>query len=113
MEQISRFRSQRPALTFTDSVVTSSPFDMAMYSGGLLYVDSTSTGAGVVLSFNAKPDFDAAGSFVVHDKAGAAVTITVQGGRCYPLPEELFAAGTVVITTAAGATVSGSIDLKG
>ena len=113
MEQISRFSSQRPDLTFTDNTGTTDSFDMSMYSGGLLYVDSTSTGAAVALTFHAKPDFDAAGVFVLYDGAGSAVQLTVQGGRCYQLPDSLFAASTVVVTAASGATVNASINLKG
>jgi len=113
MEQISRFSSQRPDLMFTDNVGTTESFDMSMYSGGMLYVDSTSTGAAVALTFNTKTDFDATGVFALYDKSGSAVTMTVQGSRCYPLPEALFGASTVVVTAATGATVNASINLKG
>lgn len=113
MEQISRFRSHRKNLTLTDDAATTAVFDMSMYSGGLLHVTAASDGAAHMVYFCVKSESEGASS-TVYDAANSIVAMTVEAGRCYQLPDQLFAAPFVgIYTTTAGQTLTVNIDLKG
>lgn len=113
MQQITRFNDQTTEnVTFTNSAGTTGGFNLAVYSGAMLLVSGTSTSGAITLTFLAKASAQDADLFVVSDSSNNPVTMSVQPGRAYALPDELFAAGYVAATTASG-TVTCRVLTKG
>lgn len=113
VQQISRFATSGTSdIVFTDSESTTGSFAYAIHGGALLYVSATSTGAAVTLTFGSRPEKGGA-FFVAADSSNAPVTLDVEPGRCYQLPDEVFAAPMVSATTPAGATVTCKVAVKG
>jgi len=114
MQSIARFNDKTSIdVTFTDDAATTGGFQYAMHAGALLLVRSTSTAGPVEITFLARPSSSSADYFVAGDTTNNAVTLNVQPGRCYPLPDELFAAPYVGALAASGATVTVSVFMKG
>ena len=115
MEQVARFSDfTKNAVVFTNAQSTTGGFVMAVHSGALLRISETSSGGAITLQFGARPSKESAEYYIVCDSANTPLTLTVEPGRCYALPEELFATRYATATTsAAGATVTCYIDLKG
>lgn len=94
-------------VVFTNTVGTTGGFNMAVASGGMLLVSATSSGGAIVLTFRTKAAEGDASSFTAANASNTVVTLTVQPGRAYPVPDELFAATYILATTAnAGETVT-------
>ena len=108
MSRIAREHSLTGMLTFTTSVTpgTSRAFAMGQDAGGILHVFSAGAGAdtatvtltSVTIEFLVDPD-DSGTTYTLHDSSGTKITMSVNGGRCYPLPDALFGAGKVYILT--------------
>jgi len=88
------------------------PFSLNSASGALLMCSATSTAAAMVVKFYA--GVTAAGPFYeLRDSTNTAISLTVAANGCYDLPEQLFAAPFIAITTpAAGNTATFSIATK-
>ena len=114
VHQISRFGSSGESdVVFTNSTATTQGFAYALASGGLMYVVSTSTGAAETLTFHSRPSKDAP-FYASHDASNAPVTLTVEAGKCYQVPDEVFAAPFVAATCGTlGATVTCKVATKG
>ncbi len=115
MSEIRRFhdKSSQPVV-FTDSTSTSGGFVMSSCSGALLLVDSVVNGPTVTLNFHARASSDSPTAYTVASATNTAIAVVVQSGRCYALPDALFAAGYVQATTGtAGQTVSCFVQMKG
>lgn len=114
MQSIVRFQdSTTQDVVFTNSASATGGFGLAMHSGGMLLVSATSSGSAITLTFRAKLREQDATSFVVCNSSNTPVTMAVQPGRCYPIPDELFAAAHVIATTAnTGETVTCRIAVK-
>lgn len=103
MQSIVRFNDgTSQSVVFTDSASTTGGFNLAVFSGATLLVSATSTGDPVTLTFVTKGKADDADSFVVSSSTNAPVTLEIQPGRAYALPDELFACAYVMATTDAG-----------
>lgn len=100
-------------VVFTDSAATTGGFAYALYAGAMLSVSATSSGGAVTLTFGSRLSSDGGTLFAAMDDSGSAVTMTVEPGKCYPLPDALFAAIYVTATAASGATVTCTVTLKG
>ena len=101
-------------VVFTDSVSTTGGFSIAVFSGAILLVSATSTGLPVTLTFIGKETLESADSFVCADSTNNIVTMNVQAGRCYQVPDELFAVGYVMATCGSvGETVTCRVQTKG
>jgi hypothetical protein len=98
------------SVVFTTSLSTSGGFALNTYCGGMILVASGSTST--TLTFYVKTQSDSSTSFQAYDSTGTAVTLSVVGGRCYPIPDELFGAFYVTATTGSG-TVTCQLLLKG
>lgn len=83
-------------------IATTGGFNLGVFSGAMLLMTSTPSAGDVVLTFYAKDKAEDSTNFAVHNTSNTAVTMTVRQGRAYPLPDELFAAGYVLATTASG-----------
>lgn len=99
-------------VTFTASNGTTGGFNLAIYSGAMIHVQSVANGATTLTWKTQIPNDPLAGVFGVADKTDTAITTTIQAGRSYPLPDELFAASYVLATTNAGTAVC-RITVKG
>lgn len=99
--------SSRQAFALTDSVSTTGSFTMGFAAGGLLYRVSggTQTAGDVTLRFSVDP-LDNGTNYLLVDALGVPVEVIIGQGECAPLPDGLFAAGKVYITTATGQTTS-------
>lgn len=102
---ISRNADYMHGLTATTSAATASQLSLAQASGGLIHINSGAATA-VVLSFYVLPDT------ILNPTAqqlfsgtNTAITITVQNGRSYPLPDELFPARLFYVVAASGSVV--------
>lgn len=117
VSQICRFsETLTRELVFANSIGQSEWFVLAQHGGAILMVNQLTSGAGSTstLKFHIKRSTDAAETFEVADSANAVVTLTIQAGRCYQLPDELFAASYVTATTGtAGHTARCFIQMKG
>lgn len=103
MRSITRYNDgTTQGFVFTNSAATTGGFAMAIFSGAMLLVTATSTGGAITLTFWAKARQEDADAFVVADGSNNPVTLSVQPGRAYAIPDALFAAGYVMATTASG-----------
>lgn len=103
MSQITRFNDGTSQdVVFTSSASTTGGFNLAVYAGAMLLVSATSTGSAITLTFLTRAREQDSASFTVADSSNAPVTLSVQANRAYNLPDELFAAGYVLATTASG-----------
>ena len=89
-------------VVFTNSAATTGGFAMNVFAGAMLLVSATSTGSAITLTFLTKNRPEDADAFTVADSSNAPVTLAVQPGRAYALPDQLFAANYVMATTASG-----------
>lgn len=91
-------------VVFTTSNSTTGGFNLAVFSGALVMVDSVDDVAGGVatLTWKCKEREGASSVYSVAGSDDVILTTEVQSGRAYALPDELFAAGYVMATTAAG-----------
>lgn len=85
-------------VSVTNSTSTSGSFNISEKAGGLLHVISCSDNA-VTLRFHSVPDTNAGTAFLVRKADAAVVELSVVPNSCYPLPDELFAAKKVIVTT--------------
>lgn len=103
MRSIVRFNETTPQdVVFTSSSSTTGGFGLNVFAGGMLLVSATSTNGAIVLTFLTKNASGDATAFTVADDTNTAVTLTVQPGRAYALPDVLFSANYVLATTASG-----------
>lgn len=89
-------------IVFTSSAATTGGFALNVFSGAMLLVAATSTEGAITLTFLTKNKPEDADAFTVASSSNAPVTLAVQPGRAYALPDELFAANYVLATTASG-----------
>lgn len=113
MQHIARASDKsRVNVVFTSDAATTGGFAFALFAGALIEVDATSTGNAVTLTFGARPQSSSTEFVVAADDSNSPITLTVQPGRCYALPDALFAASYVAATTGAG-TATCTVFLKG
>lgn len=98
-------------VVFTNADGTTGGFNMAVYSGAIIYVVSVSGGA-TTLTWKAKERESSSAAYTLADSADAPQTTTVQAGRAYAIPQAAFAAGYVLATTNTG-TVTCRVMVKG
>lgn len=94
-------------VTITDSESTTGPVGFGTFAGGLVYVVSTSTGSAITVSWRGKHATNSP-SYRLADSANSPITTTIQAGRCYEIPQELFGAcqiSAVAETAGQSATV--------
>jgi hypothetical protein len=92
-------------ITITNDPATTAGFSLTTAAGAMLMVDSVSGGGGVTISFYAKADPKFSESYLLVDSSNAAVTQTVQAGRCFELPSGMFAARFILPVTDSGTAV--------
>lgn len=98
-------------VVFTNADNTTGGFNLAVYSGAIVMVDSVAGGA-TTLTWKCKEREGASSVYAAADGSDSALTTTIQAGRAYAVPDELFAAGYVLATTNAG-TASCRVIVKG
>lgn len=112
MQLIARIASPLTnAITFQTTVGQTAGFNLSAYSGGTLYCTATGTNGAIQLTFVTKIGSSDTDSFDMYDGNNAAVTMTVQPNRAYPLPDALFACTWVTAKTASS-TVTCRIVVK-
>lgn len=89
-------------VVFTNDPATTGGFNLAIFSGAMLLVSATSTGSPVTVTFLAKVSEQSGGAHTVADSSNNPVTLSLQAGRAYALPDDLFAAAYVMAVTASG-----------
>lgn len=99
------------SVVFTTADNTTGGFNLAVYSGAIIMVESVEGGA-TTLTWKCKQTAGASDVFAAANSANAALTTTIQAGRAYSIPDELFAAGYVLATTNAG-TATCRVIVKG
>ena len=102
---IERIAESTAQLSCTDAASTTQPFGFGNVAGGLIFCISASA-ATVAVNFYANYSGSDTPSLLC-DSANAAVSITMQAGRCYELPTSLFGAAQVrIVATGAGASAT-------
>ncbi len=91
-------------VVFTNADNTTGGFNMAVYSGAIVMVDSVAGGA-TTLTWKCKEREGASSFYAAADSSNEVVTTTIQAGRAYQVPDVLFAAGYVMATTDAGTAI--------
>lgn len=103
MLQIARAANKTSApLVFTDDIDTTAGFSMELYAGAVLFVGDCSNDGTIDLTFGAKLGSSDLTVFTLADRTNEPIVFTVEGGRCYALPDELFACGWVMPITNTG-----------
>lgn len=102
---IARDSTAYAGITLTNNPATTAGLSLSTAAGAMLLVDSVSGGAAVTISFYTKADQRQANSYLFVDANNAAVTQTVQAGRCFELPSGLFASRFVLPVTDSGTAV--------
>lgn len=100
-------------VTFTNSVSTTAAIPIANAAGGLLMVAACSNNGTLTIQWYAMADESIPENYMVADATNALVTQVVQAGRCYALPDELFAARVVKAVVSTNSTVTARLSLKG
>ncbi len=95
-------------VTFTASDSTTGGFNLAVYAGGMILVTSGTA----TLTWKVKENAGSATSYTVADSSNAVITQSVQAGRAYALPDQLFSSAYVTATTGSG-TVTVRVIVKG
>jgi hypothetical protein len=99
--------------TVTSDETTTGLYGLGTFAGGMLYVISTSTGAAQTISWRAKFS-PSSPSYKLYDSTNAAITTTIQAGRCYEIPGELFGAIQIsAVCDTAGQTAAVRVTVKG
>lgn len=94
-------------ITLTDSVNTTQGFSLNIAAGGMLLVDSKSAAGDVTIYYYVKGDERFPESYLLVDSSGAPVSQTItDAGRCFALPDELFAARFVMPIVSSGTVVA-------
>jgi hypothetical protein len=90
-------------LALTTSAGTTPAVNFAQFAGGRIYIP---TGSSITtLTFHDAPTPD--GTYLpAQDADGEAITLTVEAGKSYPLPDELFAAAQLKIVADAAGSVA-------
>lgn len=101
-------------VTFTTAIGTTGGFSLASYAGAMLLIDSVngsaSTGTATLTFHVARSEVDP--TPYLAQENGINVTLDVQPGRAYPVPDALFAAAYVEAVSNNGPVVC-KIFLKG
>ncbi len=97
-------------VTFTTSESTTGGFSLAVYSGAIVMV--TSVSGATALVWKCKENASSSAVFQVADATNVPLQTSIQAGRAYSIPDELFAAGYVMPTTNQG-TATCRVIVKG
>lgn len=82
-------------------------------SGGVLHVVSTSTDGAILVEFQVRHSPGSA-EFRLADSSNDIITLSIQPGRCYAIPDELFGAMQfLVIAQTPGETAVLAVTIKG
>lgn len=110
---IERVLGDTGELVFSDISLPSPAVPLGPSAGALVYCLETSTAGAITVGWYAAHRADA--SFrQLADGTNVPITTTIQPGRCYELPAELFGAALVrAIPTTAGQTCRLVFSLKG
>ena len=99
--------------TITSDETTTGLYGLGTAAGGLLYVISTSTGGAKTVSWRGKFS-PSSPSYKLYDSTNAAITATIQAGRCYEIPGELYGAIQVsAVADTAGQSAVVRVSVKG
>lgn len=110
---MARLLSKPMAFSAVNTLASCTQIAMGERAGGLIHIVSLSSGSTAVIKFYSIPDTAAAStSYILRDKDNADIAITVEAGKCYPLPDELFAARSFRIYVTTNITVTGTLVLK-
>lgn len=110
---MARLLSRPVTFSAVNTVANCTQIAMGERAGGIIHIVSLSEGQSATLRFHSIPDVAAAGtSYEVYDKTNTVVSLTVAANRCYPLPDELFAARAFRIQATTDITVTGTLVLK-
>lgn len=89
--EIDRFCIVSEQGVITSNETTTATQGFGSFAGGLMYVTSTSTGSAITVSWRSR--FSASSAiFKLHDSSNSPITTTIQAGRAYELPQEIFGA---------------------
>lgn len=84
--QITRLGSATDQITVTADPATSAGFSVNQTVGAVIYVDTVSAGATVAMTFYGKTDQRDSSTYLLVDSSNAAISQTIQAGRCFALP---------------------------
>lgn len=99
--------NQSNTVAVATSVATSGNIVFGDFSGGMVFVPTGSS----LTTLTWYAATDETGTYLPVNNADGAVAQTVEGGKCYPIPEDLFGAVYLrIVGNAAGAVL---VSLKG
>lgn len=95
MSQMIRFSKDFASVVVDTVLADSGSVDIGMFASGQVYVPSGS--ALTTLTFHSAPN--SSGVYLpAQTGAGAALTLTVEAGKCYPIPATIFGAALMKMT---------------
>lgn len=88
-------------LAITSDPATTTGFSLNLLSGAVVMVDSVSPGTTATMRFYMKQDARDSTSYLMVNSTNSPLEVTIQAGRAFELPTELFAVRQVlpVVTT--------------
>lgn len=113
MQRLERAYNQlTTVVTFTAEAASTGGFNMGIYSGATLLVISTPASEPTLLTFGTRIESNSDSHYVMADGENTPISITVQPGRAYAVPDALFACSWVTALTSAG-SVTCQLVVKG
>lgn len=110
---ITRIGSVNDAIAITADAATSAGFSANSGVGVTMYVDSVSPGPTATMSFYGKCRAEDSTSYLLVDSSNAAITQTIQAGRCFALPTLTIYGFRYIIPVVNSGTASVRTTIKG
>ena len=100
-------------ISLTNSSATSGGIPIGSFAGGLLMLDTTSTGAAVTINWYVRQSPSGSTAYRLNDAAGAALSSVVGPSQACELPTNAFGAAWLIPVISGAASASGAFTLKG
>lgn len=113
MSAVERNCRDAQEIAITASASTSGGIPMSSYAGGILMLDTTSTGSAMILNWFVKESVGGATAYQLRDAAGNAITRVCGQAQAVEIPTEAFAAKWLIPVISTSGTASGRFTLKG
>lgn len=113
MAYTQRQTRESAAIAITNNSTTSGGIPIGAFAGGVLMLDSTSTGAAVTLNWYVRQSPSGSTAYRLNDAAGNALSSVVGPSQACELPTNAFGSAWLIPVISGAATASGAFTLKG
>ena len=111
---ITQRQTRAPAqISITNNAATSDGIPVGSFAGGVLMIDTTSTGGALTFHWYVKQSPSGVATYRLNDSAGNALSSVVNQGQACELPTEAFGSAWLIPIVSGAGTASGAFTLKG